>query len=88
MLFRLRWEGRPVLASVWSKMQTIIPWGRDRKRPGLAVGKIRIKTGDTQEKTSFCAQASDGMYVQPSQERTFVRCQGDRQKKQRRRIHS
>ncbi|KAG5848954.1 hypothetical protein ANANG_G00104940 [Anguilla anguilla] len=88
MLFKLHWEGRPVLATVWNTMQTFIPWGRDRKRPGLNLGNIRIKTGDTQTKVSFCAKTNDETNLQPSQEITFVRCQARRQKQQRKRIHS
>ncbi|KAJ8272382.1 hypothetical protein COCON_G00112410 [Conger conger] len=88
MMLKLHWEGRAVLASVWNRMQTFIPWGGERKRRGLTLGNMRIKTGDTQAKTSFCAKTNDEMYLQPSQEKIFVRCQAGRLKQQRRRIHS
>ncbi|XP_061102976.1 hepatic triacylglycerol lipase-like [Conger conger] len=88
MMLKLHWEGRAVLASVWNRMQTFIPWGGERKRRGLTLGNIRIKTGDTQAKTSLCAKTNDEMYLQPSQEKIFVRCQAGRLKQQRRRIHS
>uniref|UniRef100_A0A3B3TC16 Hepatic triacylglycerol lipase n=2 Tax=Paramormyrops kingsleyae TaxID=1676925 RepID=A0A3B3TC16_9TELE len=80
MTLRFRWEGSAVWANMWSKMQTIIPWHLRRKGPELTVGKIRVKAGETQMKTSFCAETNDVIHIPPSQEKVFVRCEQSGQK--------
>ncbi|XP_036390860.1 hepatic triacylglycerol lipase-like [Megalops cyprinoides] len=88
MMLKFRWEGSAVWASMWNKMQTIIPWSKREKGPELTVGKIRVKSGETQEKTAFCAQTDDVAHIQQSQEKVFVRCEDGLQRKQRKRIYS
>ncbi|XP_029577309.1 hepatic triacylglycerol lipase [Salmo trutta] len=83
MMLKFRWEGS-VVNNVWSKMQIFNPWSSGGMRPKLTVGKIRVKAGETQNRTTFCAQTSDGKYIRPSQENVFVRCEENAQKQRRR----
>ncbi|XP_047436037.1 hepatic triacylglycerol lipase isoform X2 [Mugil cephalus] len=88
MLLKLRWEGSALWKNVWNRVQTIIPWGgRGRKQPHLNLGKISVKAGETQDRTSFCAMANDGQHVEVSQDKVFVRCK-ENVPKQRRRKHN
>lgn len=50
LMLRFRWEGGAVWANLWNKMQTIIPWTKRGKAPELTVGKIGVKSGETQKK--------------------------------------
>ncbi|KAL2077029.1 hypothetical protein ACEWY4_026533 [Coilia grayii] len=50
MMLRFSWEGSPMWSSVWSRMQTLVPWGSGSQGPRLTVGNIRLKAGETQEK--------------------------------------
>lgn len=38
-------------------------------------------------RTTFCAQAEDGVYIRPSEEKLFVRCDERREKPERVRSH-
>ncbi|RXN04143.1 hepatic triacylglycerol lipase [Labeo rohita] len=75
MMTRLTWEGSPMWAHMWSTIKTMIPWAKSSRGPQLTVGKITVKAGETQRKTTFCPQTDDGMYIEPSQEKVFVRCE-------------
>ncbi|XP_041929887.1 hepatic triacylglycerol lipase [Alosa sapidissima] len=88
MMLKFHWEGSPVWTNVWNRMQTFVPWGQDARGPKLTVGKIRVKSGETQEKTWFCAQTEDGVHIQPAEQKVFVRCEVERKKHRRARIHS
>lgn len=61
-------------------------------RIGLLIGKTakHTKTGAHNcpflFRTTFCAQTDDGMYIGPSQEKVFVRCEKKREKPQQRRM--
>ncbi|CAJ1049195.1 hepatic triacylglycerol lipase [Xyrichtys novacula] len=88
MMLKLRWEGSALWKKMWGRVQNFIPWGRGQKTPVLSVGHIRVKAGETQERTTFCAMTNDGQEVEVSQEKTFVRCKEDTSKKHRRRIHN
>lgn len=50
MLLKLHWEGPALWRNVWSRVQTIIPWGGQDYKPMLTVGKISVKAGETQER--------------------------------------
>ncbi|XP_066557405.1 hepatic triacylglycerol lipase isoform X2 [Amia ocellicauda] len=86
MVLKFKWEGNAVWAHIWNKMQTIMPWRKGQRGPELTVGKIRVKAGETQQKTSFCSQNDDQMQLQPSQEKVFVRCEGRRDGHRKRKI--
>uniref|UniRef100_A0A8C7PIP2 triacylglycerol lipase n=1 Tax=Oncorhynchus mykiss TaxID=8022 RepID=A0A8C7PIP2_ONCMY len=86
MMLKFRWEGS-VVNNMWSKMQTFNPWSSGGMRTKLTVGKICVKAGETQNRTTFCAQTSDGIYIRPSQENVFVRCEENAQKQRRRKTH-
>ncbi|KAJ8252408.1 hypothetical protein COCON_G00217200 [Conger conger] len=80
LMLRFHWEGSAVWANLWNKMQTIIPWSKMAKAPELTVGKICVKSGETQKKTSFCAQTEEEKHIPPSQEKVFVRCERGRRR--------
>ncbi|XP_071386587.1 hepatic triacylglycerol lipase [Centroberyx affinis] len=87
MLLKFHWEGLALWKSMWNRMQTMIPWGGSGSKPLLTVGKISVKAGETQERTTFCAMTNDGQHVEVSEDKVFVRCKED-SPKQRRRKHS
>ncbi|XP_023140976.1 hepatic triacylglycerol lipase [Amphiprion ocellaris] len=87
MLVKLHWEGLALWKNVWNRVQTIIPWGGKETKPLLTVGRISVKAGETQERTSFCAMTDDGQQIEVSQDKVFVRCKEDIPK-QRRRKHN
>uniref|UniRef100_A0A3Q3MVG0 Hepatic triacylglycerol lipase n=1 Tax=Mastacembelus armatus TaxID=205130 RepID=A0A3Q3MVG0_9TELE len=84
MLLKLRWEGTALWKNVWNRVQTIFPWGGQTRKTLLTVGKISVKAGETQERTSFCAMDNDLQDVEVSQDKEFVRCKGDTTKRRRR----
>ncbi|KAM7406146.1 hypothetical protein PAMP_000544 [Pampus punctatissimus] len=86
MLLKFHWEGLALWKNMWNRVQTIIPWGSRENKPLLTVGKISVKAGETQKRTSFCAMTIDGQQVEVSQDKVFVRCKEDTPK-QRRRKH-
>ncbi|EMP38989.1 Hepatic triacylglycerol lipase [Chelonia mydas] len=50
MMIKFKWEGTAVWESIWDTVQTIIPWTKGNRRPGLIVKTIRVKAGETQQK--------------------------------------
>ena len=47
---RLRWEGDTAATSWWRHVTNIISGTRSRKETELSVSKIRLKSGESQEK--------------------------------------
>ncbi|XP_067445858.1 hepatic triacylglycerol lipase [Thunnus thynnus] len=86
MMLKLHWEGSALWKNMWNRVQTMIPWGGREIKPLLNLGKISVKAGETQDRTSFCAMTNDGQHVEVSQDKVFVRCEEDAPK-QRRRKH-
>ncbi|KAM9366992.1 hepatic triacylglycerol lipase [Symphorus nematophorus] len=84
MLLKFHWEGSALWKNVWNRVQTIIPWGGPERKPQLTVGKISVKAGETQERTSFCATTDDDQHVEVSVDKVFVRCKEETPKQQRR----
>ncbi|XP_058485226.1 hepatic triacylglycerol lipase [Solea solea] len=84
MLLRFHWEQEALWKNMWTRMQTLMSWSY--RKPLLTVGKISIKAGETQERTSFCARTDDGQHVEVSQDTVYVRC-GDETPRERRRKH-
>ncbi|XP_056134280.1 hepatic triacylglycerol lipase [Lampris incognitus] len=78
MMLKVHWEGPALWGNVWQQMQTIMPWSSLASKPQLTVGKIRVKAGETQDRTSFCALTDDGQHVRASEEKVFVRCKVER----------
>ncbi|XP_050823945.1 hepatic triacylglycerol lipase [Gopherus flavomarginatus] len=74
MMIKFKWEGTAVWENIWDTVQTIIPWTKDNRRPGLIVKTIRVKAGETQQKMTFCSQSVNNVHLHPAQEKTFVRC--------------
>ncbi|KAI5100347.1 hepatic triacylglycerol lipase [Silurus meridionalis] len=62
-------------------------WRRIMNRNGdsndteLIVAKIRLKCGESQEKTWFCDQTAAVTHLKPAKEHKFVRCQHSKKKK-------
>ncbi|XP_060611675.2 hepatic triacylglycerol lipase [Anolis sagrei] len=75
MMIKLKWEGIAIWENIWNTVQTIIPWGKGDRRPGLIVKTIRVKAGETQQKMTFCSQTVDDLRLYPGQEKMFVRCE-------------
>ncbi|XP_029944802.1 hepatic triacylglycerol lipase [Salarias fasciatus] len=84
MMLRMRWERSDMLKTTWSDMLNIILWGVQEEKPWLSVGRISVKSGETQERTFFCAMANDGQHIEKSQDKDFVRCQEQTPKLHRR----
>lgn len=78
---RLRLTGEETWSSWWRRVTTIISHSGDSSRTKLAVAKIRIKSGESQEKTWFCGKTAAVTHLKPSEEHEFVRCQYATKKK-------
>ncbi|XP_061450984.1 hepatic triacylglycerol lipase isoform X2 [Rhineura floridana] len=50
MMIKLKWEGIAIWENIWNTVQTIIPWRKGDRRPGLIMETIRVKAGETQQK--------------------------------------
>uniref|UniRef100_W5KYJ0 triacylglycerol lipase n=1 Tax=Astyanax mexicanus TaxID=7994 RepID=W5KYJ0_ASTMX len=74
MMLYISWEDVPLWANMWSRMKTIMPWRNKDNEPQLTVGRIRVKAGETQQKTGFCAQSEDSASIHPAEQKLFVRC--------------
>ncbi|XP_047007641.1 hepatic triacylglycerol lipase [Ictalurus punctatus] len=86
-MMHVAWEADPLWTNMWSKVKTIIPWSRKEVVPQMTIGRIRVKAGETQQRTQFCARTEDGVYIQPSEEKLFVRCDERREKPEHMRSH-
>ncbi|XP_054466797.1 hepatic triacylglycerol lipase [Anoplopoma fimbria] len=84
MLLKLHWEGSALWKNMWNRVKNVIPWGGQGTKPLLTVGKISVKAGETQKRTSFCAMTNDGQHVEVSQDKEFVRCKDDAPRQHRR----
>uniref|UniRef100_A0A3B4E888 Hepatic triacylglycerol lipase n=2 Tax=Pygocentrus nattereri TaxID=42514 RepID=A0A3B4E888_PYGNA len=67
---RLRWEKEGTITSWWRCVTSMC--GKDTE---LRVARIRLKYGESQEKTWFCGQGGDIVHLKPSEEQEFVHCQ-------------
>lgn len=75
IMIKFKWELPPLWGNIWDTFQTIIPWTKGTRRPGLIVKEIRVKAGETQQKNTFCPQSTDNIHLHPSQEKIFVSCE-------------
>uniref|UniRef100_UPI0037E8CD49 hepatic triacylglycerol lipase n=1 Tax=Semicossyphus pulcher TaxID=241346 RepID=UPI0037E8CD49 len=85
MMLKMHWEASAMWKNMWKRVQTIMPWVSQKKQPQLTVGNIRVKAGETQQRTSFCPMTDDGQQVEVSQDKIFVRCKENGPKQHRRR---
>ncbi|XP_063353721.1 hepatic triacylglycerol lipase isoform X1 [Pelmatolapia mariae] len=83
MLLSMRWEASPLWENMWDKVQTIIPWRTWERKRLLNVGKVSVKAGETQKRTSFCSMTNEGQ-MEASEDMVFVRCKEERPKRPRR----
>lgn len=86
MLLKIHWEGPALWRNMWNRMQTIMPWGQRGSKPMITLGRISIKAGETQDRTSFCAM-NDGQHVEMAQNKVFVRCKEETVKVRRKKHH-
>uniref|UniRef100_A0A3P9HCB3 Hepatic triacylglycerol lipase n=1 Tax=Oryzias latipes TaxID=8090 RepID=A0A3P9HCB3_ORYLA len=84
MLLKFYWESSAVWRNMWSQLQTIFTWSNQVEKPQLTLGKIGVKAGETQQRTSFCAMENDGRRIEEGQEKMFVRCKENTTRKHRR----
>ncbi|XP_017297670.1 hepatic triacylglycerol lipase [Kryptolebias marmoratus] len=87
MLLKLRWEGSDLWKNMWNRVQTIFPWGGQESKPQLTLGKISVKAGETQQRTSFCPMKNNEQHVEMAQDKEFVRCKEDISKRRKRKHH-
>ncbi|XP_061820069.1 hepatic triacylglycerol lipase [Nerophis lumbriciformis] len=87
MFLKFQWQGSALWKHMWNRVQTIMPWSGHHIQPLLTVGKISVKDGDTQKRTSFCPMAIGAQHVQMSEETVFVRCQQDPPRQHNKRKH-
>ncbi|XP_070619456.1 hepatic triacylglycerol lipase [Erythrolamprus reginae] len=80
MMIKLKWEGTAIWENIWDTVQTIIPWRKGDRRPGLIVTSMRVKAGETQQRMTFCSQRVDHLHLYPGHEKMFVRCEVSAQK--------
>ncbi|KAI5626320.1 hepatic triacylglycerol lipase precursor [Silurus asotus] len=79
-MIHLTWEAGTLWTNMWSKVKTIMPWVSKEDGPQITISRIRVKAGETQQRTSFCAQSGDTVSLQTSEEKLFVRCDERREK--------
>uniref|UniRef100_A0A8C3YEZ4 Hepatic triacylglycerol lipase n=1 Tax=Catagonus wagneri TaxID=51154 RepID=A0A8C3YEZ4_9CETA len=83
IMIKFKWENRAVWANVWNTVQIIIPWGREPVYSGLILKSIKVKAGETQQRMTFCSENMNDLQLHPTQEKTFVRCEGNSKKLKR-----
>ncbi|XP_067873999.1 hepatic triacylglycerol lipase isoform X2 [Heterodontus francisci] len=86
MMLKFKWENSVAWTNLWKTVQTYFPWRQNNLNPELIVRKIRVKAGETQHKVTFCSLNTINMHLQPAQEKTFVKCIGDRSRRRLRRL--
>ncbi|KAM8961871.1 endothelial lipase [Pelodytes ibericus] len=71
---KLRWEGtRQSWYSIWSSLQTY--WSKEQTtEKELHVRRIRVKSGETQQKFTFCLEDLHENLITPGSELVFVKC--------------
>ncbi|MCI4381961.1 hypothetical protein PGIGA_G00258010 [Pangasianodon gigas] len=78
---RLRLAGEEAWSSWWRRVTNIMSRSGHSNNTGLTVAKIRLKSGESQEKRWFCGQTAAVTHLKPSQEHEFVHCQYATKKK-------
>uniref|UniRef100_A0A3B5LVA9 Uncharacterized protein n=1 Tax=Xiphophorus couchianus TaxID=32473 RepID=A0A3B5LVA9_9TELE len=84
MMLKLSWEVSDMWKNVWTRMQSIFLWGGQESKPQMMLGKISVKAGETQDRTSFCSMNNDGQQIEVAQDKVFVRCKEDEPARHRR----
>ncbi|TSK13413.1 Hepatic triacylglycerol lipase [Bagarius yarrelli] len=77
---RLRLAGEEAWSSWWRRVTTIMGRGGGADTE-LILTKIRLKSGESQEKIWFCGETAAVTHLKPSEEQEFVHCQQARKKK-------
>lgn len=71
---RLHWKEE---RSWWTSVTDFMSGSGSRQNTELSVARIRLKSGESQEKTWFCGQAGNITHLKPLEEQEFVRCLPD-----------
>ncbi|XP_043084255.1 hepatic triacylglycerol lipase isoform X2 [Puntigrus tetrazona] len=71
---RLVWKGDLVWPSWMRSVRNIMNWNSSDRDTELSVWRIRIKSGETQEKWWFCGVSAGVSRLRSSEEQEFVRC--------------
>ncbi|XP_058150250.1 hepatic triacylglycerol lipase [Dasypus novemcinctus] len=74
-MIKFKWENSAVWANVWNTVQTIIPWGPEHHSSGLVLKNIKVKSGETQQRMTFCSENMEDLQLHPNQEKILVRCE-------------
>ncbi|XP_063309923.1 endothelial lipase [Pelobates fuscus] len=86
MKIRLKWEGtKQTWYSVWSSLQSY--WSKKQlSEKELHVRRIRVKSGETQQKFTFCLEDLSANLITPGNELVFVKCRDGWEVKPRKRV--
>uniref|UniRef100_A0A8B9JED7 triacylglycerol lipase n=2 Tax=Astyanax mexicanus TaxID=7994 RepID=A0A8B9JED7_ASTMX len=86
----LSWESSTQsFSAVWKHIKTSLwSWSSTPTDQTLAVRRIRVKHGETQQKFTFCAQDLSSTEISPGNEITFVKCRDGWEVKPRKRYGS
>lgn len=84
----LSWESpTQSFSAVWKHIKTSLwSWSSSPANKSLAVRRIRVKSGETQQKFTFCAQDPSYTEITPGNEINFVKCRDGWEVKPRKRI--
>lgn len=84
----LSWESpTQSISAVWKHIKTSLwSWSSTPTDQTLAVRRIRVKHGETQQKFTFCAQDLSSFDISPGNEISFVKCRDGWEMKPRKRI--
>ncbi|KAM4687182.1 endothelial lipase [Rhinophrynus dorsalis] len=84
---KLKWEGtKQSWYSFWSSFQNY--WGKKEDSTAeLHVRRIRVKSGETQQKFTFCLENPEETLISPGTELTFIKCKDDWEVKKHKRVN-
>ncbi|XP_028824600.1 endothelial lipase-like isoform X2 [Denticeps clupeoides] len=84
----LSWEGHTEsLSSMWNNVKrTFWSFSSPPKPQVLEVRRIRVKSGETQKKYTFCAEDSSHTEITPGKQLRFVKCRDGWELKPRKRL--
>ncbi|XP_051716172.1 hepatic triacylglycerol lipase isoform X1 [Ctenopharyngodon idella] len=71
---RLVWKGELVWSSWLRRVRNIMSWNGSDQDVELSVWRIRIKSGESKEKTWFCGVSAEVTRLKASEEQEFRRC--------------
>ncbi|XP_078478372.1 hepatic triacylglycerol lipase-like [Lampetra fluviatilis] len=87
---RIRWDKTSTWGSVWHQMKVLLPWAQGKGNYGnqLLLRKIRVKSGESQQRLAFCSSDFNKVELSPELEQTFQRCREEWDRPRRRHARS